>query len=44
MNNNAKIDKESLVANVIIDSVLLEENLKEMNKDKKWLDRILKLD
>lgn len=40
---NAKIDKESLVANVIIDSVLLEENLKEMNKDKKWLDRILKV-
>ncbi len=40
---NAKINKESLVANVIIDSKLLEENLKEMNKDKKWLDSILKV-
>ena len=39
---NAKINKESLVANVIIDSVLLEKNLKEMNKNKKWLDSVLK--
>jgi len=38
----AKINKESLVANVIIDSKLLEKNLKEMHKDKKWLDKILK--
>lgn len=40
---NAKISKESLVANVIIDSKLLEENLKEMHKDKKWLDNVLKV-
>lgn len=40
---NAKIRKESLVANVIIDSKLLEENLKEMHKDKKWLDNVLKV-
>jgi len=40
---NAKIKKESLVANVIIDSKLLEENLSEMHKDKKWLDNILKV-
>ena len=40
---NAKINKESLVANVIIDSKLLEENLKEMHKDKKWLDSVLKV-
>lgn len=38
----AKIDKESLVANVIIDSNLLDKNLKEMHKDKKWLDSTLK--
>lgn len=40
---NAKIKKESLVANVIIDSNLLEENLKEMHKTKKWLDGVLKV-
>lgn len=38
-----KINKESLVANVIIDSKLLDKNLKEMNKDKKWLDNALKV-
>lgn len=40
---NAKIKKESLVANVIIDSDLLDNNLKQMHKDKKWLDRVLKV-
>lgn len=40
---NAKINKDSLVANVIIDSKLLEKNLSEMNKDKKWLDNVLKI-
>ena len=40
---NAKVSKESLVANVIIDSKLLEENIKEMNKNKKWLDSVLKV-
>lgn len=39
---NVKINKESLVANVIIDTMLLEENLNGMNKDKKWLDKVLK--
>ena len=39
----SKIDKESLVANVIIDSRLLDKNLKEMHKDKKWLDNALKV-
>ena len=38
-----KINKESLVANVIIDSKLLEKNLVEMHKDKKWLDNALKV-
>ena len=40
---NVKVNKESLVANVIIDSKLLDENLKEMHKDKKWLDSVLKV-
>lgn len=40
---SAKINKESLVANVIIDSKLLEKNLSEMHKDKKWLDNALKV-
>lgn len=39
---NAKVNNESLVANVIIDSNLLENNLIEMHRDKKWLDSILK--
>ena len=40
---NAKISNDSLVANVIIDSKLLEKNLSEMNKDKNWLDSVLKV-
>ena len=40
---NANIKKESLVANVIIDSKLLENNLEGMKKDKKWLDGVLKV-
>lgn len=30
-----------MVANIIIDSKLLDKNLKEMQKDKKWLDGVL---
>lgn len=40
---NVRVSKESLVANVIIDSKLLEKNLKEMDKNKKWLDGVLKV-
>jgi len=40
---NTKVNKESLVANVIIDSKLLNENLKAMHKDKKWIDKALKV-
>lgn len=40
---NAKVSKDGLVANVIIDSKLLEKNLKEMSKDKKWLDGVLRV-
>lgn len=37
-----KAKDEGLCANIIIDGVLLEENLKNMNKDKNWLDKELK--
>jgi len=40
---NVKTNKMSLVANVIIDSKLLDKNLEEMGKDKKWLDSVLKV-
>lgn len=36
-----RIEREGLVANIIIDSKLLDKNLKEMQKDKKWLDGVL---
>lgn len=39
---NIKIKEESIPANIIIDGVLLENNLKAMNKDKVWLDKELK--
>ena len=38
-----KVDKSSLVANVIIDSRLLDKNLKNAHKDKVWLDKELKI-
>lgn len=37
-----KAKDEGLCANIIIDTVLLENNLKYMNKDKEWLDKELK--
>lgn len=40
---STKIEKSSLVANVIIDSKVLDNNLSDMNKDKKWLDSNLKV-
>lgn len=40
---STKIEKSSLVANVIIDSKVLDKNLSDMNKDKKWLDSNLKV-
>lgn len=40
---NVKVSKDGLVANVIIDSKLLVKNLKEMHKDKKWLDGVLRV-
>ncbi len=38
-----KVDKSSLVANVIIDSKILKNNLKNINKSKEWLDKELKI-
>ena len=40
---NIKYNEESLVANIIIDGELLENNLKNMHKDKKWLNQQLKI-
>ena len=40
---STRIEKSSLVANVIIDSKVLDKNLSDMNKDKKWLDSNLKV-
>ncbi len=38
-----KVDKAGLTANVIIDSNLIEKNLNNFHKDKKWLDKELKI-
>ncbi len=38
-----KTQKSSLCANVIIDRKLLPKNLENMGKDKKWLDKELKV-
>lgn len=40
---NIKVSYEGLCANVIIDSKIMEENLKIMNKDEKWLRKELKV-
>ena len=40
---NVNYNQESLVANIIIDSKLIENNLKNMNKDIKWLNQQLKI-
>jgi uncharacterized membrane protein YcaP (DUF421 family) len=40
---NIKYNKESLVANIIIDGTLIENNLNNMNKDIKWLNQQLKI-
>lgn len=40
---NLKIDNESLCANIIIDGKIMHKNLKNMNKDEKWLNKQLKV-
>lgn len=40
---NLKANKQELVANVIIDSKIMHNNLKNMNKDKSWLEKELKV-
>lgn len=38
-----KSDKSGLIANVIIDGNYMENNMKAINKDKKWLDHEMKI-
>ena len=40
---SVKLNNDGMVANLIIDGVVLEKNLKEISKDKKWLDHELKV-
>ena len=40
---NLKINKQSLTANLIIDETILDENLLDINKDRKWLLQQLKV-
>ena len=40
---NKKVTKEGLCANIIIDGKIMHSNLKNMNKDKKWLQNQLKV-
>lgn len=40
---NIKQNNEGLVANLIIDSTLMDNNLKNAHKTKKWLDKELKI-
>ena len=40
---NIKASNSGLVANVIIDGKIMKENLKNMNKNQKWLDKELKI-
>lgn len=40
---NIKVNKESICANIIIDSKIMHNNLKNMNKDEKWLFKELKV-
>ena len=39
---NIKPEKQSLTANIIIDTKIMHSNLENMNKDKKWLKQQLK--
>ena len=40
---NLKANKQELVANIIIDSKIMHNNLKNMKKDKAWLEKELKV-
>ena len=39
---NIKVNSESLCANIVIDSKIMHNNLKNMNKDLKWLNKKLR--
>ena len=38
-----KVEKEGLCCNVIIDGKIMHNNLKNIKKDEKWLDKVLKV-
>ena len=40
---NLKVPKESLCANIIIDGKIMHNNLENINKDEKWLNKELKI-
>lgn len=40
---NLKVEQDSICANVIIDSKIMHNNLKNMKKDEKWLNKQLKV-
>ena len=40
---NIKVEEEGLCSNVIIDSKIMHNNLKKINKDEKWLNNQLKI-
>ena len=40
---SVKLKNEGVVANLIIDGVILDNNLNEINKDRKWLEHELKI-
>ena len=40
---NLKVEKQGLCANLIIDGNIMYDNLKNMNKDEKWLEKQLKV-
>lgn len=40
---NIKVGKESMCANIIIDGKIIYNNLKNMNKDEKWLNNQIKV-
>lgn len=40
---NLKVEKQGLCANIVIDGKIMTNNLINMNKDKKWLEKELKI-
>ena len=40
---NLKLNQDSLVANIILDGKVMNNNLENMNKDEEWLNKQLKV-